>query len=107
MPLSDDRRPWQGGLASLVVGLGRDVAPLNHLAPHNALEWVLYLGATVVLLAVGLRVIGSADDALPRRRKPHEGKADRGRNGKSPGGPQKPGSDGQLDDRGVRDRRSE
>jgi hypothetical protein len=100
MPLSDVRRPWQGGLASIVVGLGRDVAaPLNHLGPHNELEWVLYLGLFAVLLAVGFHVVRNADDAFPPVGKPHHGKTRQDQEGKSARGSQTPESDEWFDDR--------
>jgi hypothetical protein len=98
MPLSDVRRPWQGGLASIVVGPGRDVAPLNHLGPHNELEWFLYLGLFAVLLGVGVHVARSRDDALPRVRKPHHGKTRRDKEGESVGGSPASGSGGSFDD---------
>jgi hypothetical protein len=88
MPLSDVPRAWQGDLASIVVGLGRDVAPLNHLGPHNPLEWVLYLGLFAVLLAVGVHVVRSGDDAFPPVGKPDHRKTS-----------QTPGSDEWSDDR--------
>ena len=46
------RRPLNSGLAAVVVGAGPDAAPLNHLVPHNALEWALYLGVLAVIVAV-------------------------------------------------------
>jgi hypothetical protein len=46
------RRPLDSGLAAIVVGAGRDAAPLDHLVPHNALEWALYLGVLAVIVAV-------------------------------------------------------
>jgi hypothetical protein len=98
MPLSDVRRPWQGGLASIVAGLGRDVAPLNHLGPHNALEWALYLVLFALLVAVGVHVVRSGDDALPRVRKPHHDKTRRDQDAKSAGGSPAPQSDEWFDD---------
>jgi hypothetical protein len=46
------RRPLESGLAAVAVGAGHDAAPLDHLVPHNALEWALYLGVLVVIVAV-------------------------------------------------------
>ena len=46
------RRPLDSGLAAVVVGAGPDAAPLDHLVPHNALEWALYLGVLAVIVAV-------------------------------------------------------
>ena len=46
------RRPLESGLAAVVVGAGQDAAPLDHLVPHNALEWALYLGVLAVIIAV-------------------------------------------------------
>ena len=46
------RRPLDSGLAAVVVGAGPDAAPLDHLVPHNALEWALYVGVLAVIVAV-------------------------------------------------------
>ena len=46
------RRPLNSGLAAVVVGAGPDAAPLDHLVPHNALEWALYVGVLAVIVAV-------------------------------------------------------
>lgn len=53
-----------------MVGLGRDVVPLNHHGPHNELEWVLYLGLFALLLAVGVHVVRSNGEAFPPVGKP-------------------------------------
>jgi hypothetical protein len=70
MPISEVRSPWRGGLAAIAVGLGRDVAPVKHLGPHNALEWAVYLGLFALLVAVAVYVARIGDDALPRVHKP-------------------------------------
>jgi hypothetical protein len=41
MPMSD----------VIAFGAGRDI-PLDHLGPHNALEWVIYLGLIAIFAAV-------------------------------------------------------
>jgi len=75
MPLSDVRRAWQGGLASIAIGLGRGEPALNHLGPHNAIEWAMYLGLFALVVAVGWRVVHGRDESLPMVRKPRPGKA--------------------------------
>jgi hypothetical protein len=99
MPLSDVRRPWQGGLASIAIGPGRGVAPFNHLGPHNALEWALYVGLFVLLVVVALGVVRNNEGAVPRVRKPRHVKT-RGDQKPGPGGGSTPsGSDELSDDR--------
>jgi hypothetical protein len=83
--LVSDVRSWQGGRASIVVGLGHAAAPLNHLGPHNDVETVLYLGLTVLLLAVVARMIRGSNDTLPRVTKPRRAKGGPGR-ASTPGG---------------------
>ena len=75
MPLSDVRRAWQGGLASIVIGLGHGEPSLDHLGPHNAIEWALYLGLFALVVAVGWHVAHNRDETLPLVRKPRPGKA--------------------------------
>jgi hypothetical protein len=78
MPLSDVRRAWQGGLASIVIGPGHGAPSLNHLGPHNALEWAIYLGLFALVVAVGWRIAHNPDDTLPvvRRRRPGKARPD-------------------------------
>ena len=75
MPLSDVRRAWQGGLASIVIGPGHGAPSLDHLGPHNAIEWALYLGLFALVVAVGWHVAHNRDETLPLVRKPRPGKA--------------------------------
>ncbi len=75
MPLSDVRRAWQGGLASIVIGPGHGEPSLDHLGPHNALEWAIYLGLFALVVVVGWRVAHDHDNTLPLVRKPRPGKA--------------------------------
>jgi hypothetical protein len=75
MPLSDVHRAWQGGLASIVIGLGHGGPSLDHLGPHNAIEWAMYLGLFALVVAVGWRVAHNRDDTLPVVHKPRPGKA--------------------------------
>ena len=98
MTLSDIRRAWQGGLASIVVGLGRDAAPLDHLGPHNAFEWALYLGLFALVVAVGFRAVRSRDDTLPQVRRPRRRKPRPGHAPKLGVGPATPASDEWFDD---------
>ena len=75
MPLSDVRRAWRGGLASIVIGLGHGEPSLDHLGPHNAIEWALYLGLFALVVVVVWRVAHNPDDTLPLVRKPRPVKA--------------------------------
>jgi hypothetical protein len=79
-------------LASIAVVPGRDVAALEHLGPHNALEWALYLGLFVLLVAAAVEVIRNSDGAIPRVRKPRNGKIRVDRERKSSGASPAPGS---------------
>jgi hypothetical protein len=97
MPLSDVRRAWQGGLASIVISPGHGEPSLNHLGPHNALEWAIYLGLFALVVAVGWRVAHNPDETLPLVRKPRPGKARPDRTPRSAVGSAALGSDG-LDD---------
>jgi hypothetical protein len=74
MLISEVRTPWRGGLAAIAVGLDREVTPLNHLGPHNALEWAVYLSLFALLVAVVVHVMRAGDDALPRVHKPRNRK---------------------------------
>jgi hypothetical protein len=51
MPMRDVRRTWGRGLAAAAFGSGR-AAPLDHLGPHNALEWLVYLALLAIFAAV-------------------------------------------------------
>lgn len=73
MPLSDIRRAWHGGLASIAIGLGHGEPALEHLGPHNAIEWAIYLGLFALVVAVGWRVTHGRDDTLPVVHKPRPG----------------------------------
>lgn len=75
MPLSDVRRAWQGGLASIAIGLGHGHPALDHLGPHNPIEWAVYLGLFALVVAVGWRVAHSRDETLPVVHKPRRAKA--------------------------------
>jgi hypothetical protein len=99
MPLSDVRRSWHGGLASVVAGLSRDAPPLDHLGPHNVFEWALYLGLFALLVAVTVHVARNSEDALPRVHKPRHGKTRSDQAPKPAVGSPPPGAD-----EGFRDR---
>jgi hypothetical protein len=86
MPLSDVRRAWQGGLASIVIGVGHGETALNHLGPHNPIEWAMYLGLFALVVAVGWRLAHGRDETLPMVRKPRPGKARPNRASGSAGG---------------------
>jgi hypothetical protein len=38
--------------AAIAIGIGGGLAAPHHLGPHNALEWVVYLGLFAVIAAV-------------------------------------------------------
>jgi hypothetical protein len=98
MRLSDVRPARRGGLASIVVGLAHDVPPVNHLGPHNAIEWALYLGLFALLVGIVVRVARSRDDTLPRIQKPRRVKARPDRAPKAAVGSAASRSDAWLDD---------
>jgi hypothetical protein len=98
MRLSDVRPARRGGLASIVVGLGHDVPPVNHLGPHNAIEWALYVGLFAVLVGIVVRVARSRDDTLPRIQKPRRVKSRPDQAPKAAVGSAAPGPDEWLDD---------
>jgi hypothetical protein len=62
-------------LASIVIGPGHGAPSLDHLGPHNAIEWAIYLGLFALVVAVGWRVAHNRDETLPLVRKPRPGKA--------------------------------
>lgn len=97
MPLSDVRRARQGGLASIAIGLGHGEPALNHLGPHNAIEWAMYLGLFALVVAVGWRVAHGRDETLPIVRKPRPGRARPDRSPRPAVGSATLGSDG-VDD---------
>jgi len=74
MPPSDPRSPLARGLTAVAVGGGRGVAPLDHLGPHNALEWVVYLALLAIFAAVVVHEWRNRNAIpgfrAPRRRKP-------------------------------------
>jgi hypothetical protein len=84
-------------LASIVISPGHGEPSLNHLGPHNALEWAIYLGLFALVVAVGWRVAHNPDETLPLVRKPRPGKARPDRAPRSAVGSAALGSDG-LDD---------
>ena len=45
-------RAGRVGQAAIAIGISRGPASPNHLGPHNALEWVVYLGLFAVIAAV-------------------------------------------------------
>jgi hypothetical protein len=45
-------RAGRVGEAAIAIGVGGGLAPPHHLGPHNALEWVVYLGLFAVIAAV-------------------------------------------------------
>ena len=59
--------------AVIAFGAGRDV-PLDHLGPHNALEWIIYLGLIAIFAAVVVHEWRNRNAIpgfrAPRRRKP-------------------------------------
>jgi hypothetical protein len=99
MLISEVRTPWRGGLAAIAVDLDREVTPLNHLGPHNALEWAVYLSLFALLVAVAVHVMRAGDDALPRVHKPRNRKTRPDRAPRSADGSPAPTSDEWFDDR--------
>jgi hypothetical protein len=84
-------------LASIVIGLGRGEPALDHLGPHNAIEWAMYLGLFALVVAVGWRVTHGRDDTLPVVHKPRPGNARPDQAARPAVAPAAVGSDG-LDD---------
>lgn len=68
MPISDLSKPSHG-LTAVAIGGGPGIAPLDHLGPHNALEWVLYLALLAIFAAVVIHEWRNRN-AIPGFRKP-------------------------------------
>jgi hypothetical protein len=64
------------GQAAIAIGIGRGPAAPDHLGPHNALEWVIYLGHFAVIAAVVINEWRSLH-ALPDLPEPGQDKTGR------------------------------
>ena len=69
-------RAGRVGQAAIAIGIGRGPASPNHLGPHNALEWVVYLGLFAVIAAVVIYEWRSRN-VLPDLPEPRQGKTRR------------------------------
>jgi hypothetical protein len=53
--MTEFRLSLQTGSAAIAIGPGREVWAVNHLGPHNELEWAIYIGFIVVFGALIVR----------------------------------------------------
>lgn len=98
MPMSEVQPLWGRGLAAIAVGPGREVTPLNHLGPHNPLEWAVYLGLLALFVIVVVHEMRSRDD-LPPWHEGRDGEARPNEAPKSETGSSASGSNEWFDDR--------
>jgi len=66
----------RAGQAAIAIGIGDGLAPPDHVGPHNALEWVLYLGLFATIAAVVVYEWRSRN-VLPDLPEPRQGKTRR------------------------------